>query len=563
MKNIIILLGLSLSLITGCSVKNPICDLAVINGKVITVDDKNPRAEAFAVKEGKFIAVGSTKEIKKYIGKNTEVIDAKGNTITPGFIDSHMHPEPVYPEDNILGTIDLTPPRISSIDDLISILKKKAAITPKGQWIYGSRYSDTNFGRHPNRYDLDKVSTEHPVMISHSSGHICVVNSYALAMAKVDKNTKDPLGGAFDRDENGPDGVCREHAGYIVEKAGPKWPKADEQEEVEGFLKCFRNFTAKGITSIGDAGIDIPKVKLYEKAYYAGQPVRINVMISERHLNEAKSLIVDPAIPVTSLRVKTIKVFHGNSLSGRTCWVSQPYERINPKTGKKDDYGIPPARTQEQLDSLMLAIHMAGFQIATHSNGDMEIPMVLLAYERALAKYPDNNHRFRIEHCSIVNDSILKVIKKDGVVIVTHSYEYEHGEKEEEYGAYRWNWMHPTASALKMGIPVAGHSDFSVSAADPLLRIQSMVTRKSSKGKVYGEAQRVSVEDAIKVWTMGSAYASFEEKIKGSIEKGKLADFVILSRDPRNVDPDSIRMIKVLKTVIGGKIVYNGDGELR
>lgn len=532
-------------------------DMAVINAVVMTVDSASPTAEAFAIKNDKFIAVGSNDDIKKYIGEKTKVIDAKGKTITPGFNDAHMHPSPLYPEDHRLGIIDLTPPRISTMDDLISIMKKKAAITPKGQWVIGSRYYDTKLGHHPTTEDLDKISTEHPVIVTHSSGHMCCVNSYALKMANITKETPNPPGGAFDRYKNGePNGVCRESAGHLVRKAGPKRPEANEKEEIEGLLRRFKNFTAKGITSIGDAGTDIEDVRLYEKAYKAGQPVRVNVMISEHHLNEAKKLVVDSSIPETNLRVKTIKVFHGNSLSARTCWLSKPYEMINPKTGKKDYYGIPPARTQEQLDSLMLAIHEAGFQIATHSNGDREIPMVLLAYERALAKHPDKNHRFRIEHCSVVNDSILNVIKNDGVVIVTHSYEYEHGDKEEEYGSYRWNWMHPTASALKMGIPVAGHSDFSVSAADPMLRIQSMVTRKSSNGKVYGEAQRVSVEDAIRIWTLGSAYASFEEKLKGSIEKGKLADFVILSDDPRKVNPNSIMNIKVLKTVIGGKVVF-------
>jgi hypothetical protein len=157
----------------------------------------------------------------------------------------------------------------------------------------------------------------------------------------------------------------------------------------------------------------------------------------------------------------------------------------------------------------------------------------------------------------VVDDTIMNKIKELGVVLALHSYEYEHGDKEEEYGAYRWNMMHPNALALKMGIHVAGTSDFSVSQAFPMLRIQSMVTRKSSNGKVYGEAQKVSVEDAIKIWTLGSAYASFEEKIKGSIEKGKLADFVILSKDPRTVNPDSIMNIKVLKTVIGGKSVFD------
>jgi predicted amidohydrolase YtcJ len=556
-KTLISLILLATVLVCMSTVKNETADMVVINATVMTINDSNPTAEAFAIKDGKFIAIGSSEEIKNYIGDNTKVIDAQGKTVTPGFIDAHLHVNPIYPEDHRLGTIDLTPPRVSSMEDLISILKKKAAITPKGEWIIGSRYYDTKLGRHPTRYDLDKVSTEHPIMIRHSSGHVGVVNSYALAMAKIDKNTPDPPGGAFDRDENGiPTGMCRESAGRIVSQAGLKLPEANAKEELEGFLLCFKNFAAKGITSIGDAGTDINKIKLYEKAYFAGQPVRVNVMISEKYLNDAKNLIIDNSIPTTSLRVKTIKVFHGNSLSARTCWLSKPYEMINPKSGKKDYYGIPPARTQKQLDSLMLAIHKAGFQIATHSNGDREIPMVLLAYERALLQYPDNNHRFRIEHCSVVTDSILHVIKKDGVVIVTHSYEYEHGDKEEEYGAYRWNWMHPTASALKMGIPVAGHSDYSVSAADPMLRIQSMVTRKGSNGKVYGETQKVSVEDAIKIWTLGSAYASFEENIKGSIEKGKLADFVILSDDPRKVDPDSIRKIQVVKTVINGKIIY-------
>src|SRR5208283_102313 len=171
-------------------------------------------------------------------------IDAMGKTITPGFIDAHMHPEPIYTEDSPFGTIDLTPPRISTMDALIAILKKKADITPKGQWIYGERYSDTDLGRHPTRYDLDKVSTDHPIMISHSSGHICVVNSYALAMAKIDKQSVDPPGGAFDRDSTGPNGICRESAGSIVDRAGPKWQKPDKNIELEGFLECFKRFTA-------------------------------------------------------------------------------------------------------------------------------------------------------------------------------------------------------------------------------------------------------------------------------------------------------------------------------
>jgi predicted amidohydrolase YtcJ len=558
MKNKVFKIAVMLSAIItfGCT-KKEIADMVVVHAKVITVDDKNPGAEAFAIKDDKFIAVGSSEEIKKYIGDKTKVIDAKEETITPGFNDAHMHPGPLYPEDHLLGKIDLTWPRVSTMDDLISILKKKAAITPKGIWIQGSRYNDAKLGRHPTKEDLDKVSTDHPIMITHSSGHLCVVNSYVLKAAGITKNTPNPPGGAFDREKNGePNGICRESAEELVDIPGYQKPKVDDKEELDAFLQCFRNFTAKGITSIGDAGISPKKIKLYEKAYFAGQPVRINAMILSHYLNEAKSLEIDSSIPETNLKAKTIKVFHGNSLSGRTCWLKKPYEVINSLTGKKDYYGIPPARSQESLDSLFLAIHNAGFQIAVHSNGDREIPMVLTAMEKAIKSNPRTDPRHRIEHCSVVDDTIMNKIKEIGVVLALHSYEYEHGDQEEEYGSYRWNMMHPTALALKMGIPVAGTSDYSVSQAFPMLRIQSMVTRKGSNGKVYGEAQKVTVEDAIKVWTLGSAYATFEENIKGSIEKGKLADFVILSQDPRTIAPDSIMTIKVLKTVIGGKVVF-------
>jgi len=173
-----------------------------------------------------------------------------------------------------------------------------------------------------------------------------------------------------------------------------------------------------------------------------------------------------------------------------------------------------------------------------------------------LKKMPRENHRHRIEHCSVVNSSILEKIKELDIVLATHSYVYEHGDKMEEYGEKRWNMMHPNRSALDLGIPVAGNSDYAVSAADPLLRIQSLATRKTKEGKVYGANQRISVEEAIRVWTLGGAYSSFEEDIKGSIKIGKLADLVILSDDPTKVPLESIKDIVVEKTIIGGKIEY-------
>ena len=192
-----------------------------------------------------------------------------------------------------------------------------------------------------------------------------------------------------------------------------------------------------------------------------------------------------------------------------------------------------------------------------HSNGDREIDMVLDAIERALQKLPRIDHRHRIEHCSVANQRILERVKKLGVVLALHSYIYEHGDKMEEYGPSRWTMMHPNRSAIEMGIVVAGNSDSGVSAAHPMLRIQSMVTRMTAEGKVYGPEQKVSVDEAIWIWTMGSAYASFEEDIKGSIEVGKLADFVILSQDPNLVHPETIKEIVVEKTYVGGKLAYD------
>ena len=198
----------------------------------------------------------------------------------------------------------------------------------------------------------------------------------------------------------------------------------------------------------------------------------------------------------------------------------------------------------------------AGWQVATHSNGDREIDMVLTAIEHAQAENPRPDARWRIEHASVMNQALLDRAKKDGVILVFHSYMWEYGDILASYGPKRLAMMHAYRTAIDMGIHVAGHSDSPISAADPLLRIQDMVTRKSSQGTVYGGAQRVSVDEAIKVWTLDGAYATFEEKNKGSITPGKLADFVVLEKDPRKVQPDTIKDIAVEATYLSGERVY-------
>ena len=537
-------------------------DLVILNANVVTVCDKIPRAEAVAVKNGIIVAVGSNNEIRKMIDKDTKVIDVLGKTVTPGFIDAHCHPEPIYTYESLHYDLDLGPDNVKTIDELIQVLKKKAKITPKGQWVHGSGYQDTKLGEHPTRWDLDRASTEHPIYILHSSKHIGVVNSKALELLAIRKDTPDPPGGAFDKNEAGElTGVCRESAEEMVKELGPACHLPTKEEELEGIQRCFAEFVKKGITSIGDARVDPSKIELYQDAMGREMlyGVRIYLMIYDVYLDDILKLKLRTGFGGQRLKIGPIKIYHGNSLSGRTCWLSEPYEIVNPETGKKDYYGIPPERTQKELNELVFRVHEAGFQCAIHSNGDREITMVLDAYEKALKKLPRTDHRHRIEHCSVMTPAILEKIKDLGIVLALHSYIWEHGDKMEAYGEKRWDWMHPNRSAIEMGIPVAGNSDYSVSAADPMLRIQSMVTRMSAEGKIYGPKQRVEVEDAIRIWTLGSAYASFEENIKGSIEVGKLADLVVLSEDPLKVSNDTIKDIVVEATIIGGKVVYEKE----
>jgi predicted amidohydrolase YtcJ len=528
-------------------------DTIYLNSVVITVDSSRPYAEAFAVSNGRFEAVGSNAEIRRLATASTRVVDLKGMTVTPGFNDVHLHPVGVYEEDSPYYTPWLGPEKIHSMEDLIAALKRKAVRTRKGELVSGSRYDDVKLGRHPSRHDLDKVSTEHPILISHASGHVIAVNSYVLEGSGITKETKDPPGGSFDRDPDGtPNGVVREVARQLLTRVTSR---ADEQrvpfrDEVQAYLRCFRGYAERGITSTGIAGGNPNSFRLYEAVRDAGGPVRMGFMFSEGSFSNAKGVGLISGFGDDRLRLTSLKVFHGNSMSGRTCWLSESY------SDRPGYFGIPPARSQEDLDKAFRAMHNAGFQIATHSNGDREIDMVLTAIERAQTSNPRPDARHRIEHASVMTQALLDRAKRDGVILVFHSYMREHGDKLASYGEKRLAMIHPYRTAIDMGIHVAGHSDSTVSAADPLLRIQDMMTRKGSNGVAYGPNQRISVEEAIKVWTLDGAYATFEEKEKGSITSGKLADFAVLRKDPRKVEEDHIKDIVVDATYVGGVRVW-------
>jgi predicted amidohydrolase YtcJ len=552
----------------------------VINAKVITVDAAHPSAQAFAFENGRFTAVGTNAEILKLKTASTKIIDLKGMIVTPGFNDAHLHPQAIFDENSPYYRVWLGADRVKTMDELIAALKRKAAITPPGKMINGYGYNDVVLGRHPNRHDLDKVSTTQPVSITHGSGHITVVNSFMLEAAGVTKETPDPPGGALDRDPDGtPNGVLRESARGVLSRgrreqreAGSDQPDAGRGEragardqrdsgsnerasiphddEIKGYLNCFRQYSARGITSVGIAGGSPSSFRLMQELRDQGNPVRVGFMFSVGSFDDLQAAGIQRGFGDDRLRISSLKNFQGNSLSGRTAWLSQAY------SDRPDYFGIPPARTQEKLNEDVQKWWDAGWQVATHSNGDREIDMMLTAIERAEAKNPRPDARWRIEHASVMNQALLDRAKKDGVILVFHSYMWEYGNILASYGPERLSMMHAYRTAIDMGIHVAGHSDSPISAAYPLLRIQDMVTRKGSDGIARGENQKVSVDEAIKVWTLDGAYATFEESNKGSITPGKLADFVVIEKDPRKVPTDTIKDIVLEATYLGGQKVY-------
>ena len=526
-------------------------DSILINGNVITMDPRKPRAEAVAVKHGRIIEVGTSLEIKELAGKDTMVIDVQRKTVAPGFIDAHNHMLSTGRTRYLL--VDCSPEAVASIADLKQAIRERAQATPKGHWVRGRTYDDTKLAemRHPNRWDLDEAAPDHPVHIGQVSGHISVVNSRALELAHITVDTPDPIGGCYDRDPATGEltGVCRESAGRAF---APLMPPPTVEEDREAIKLVCKLYTEAGITSCTDPGIGPRDLRAYQDALAHGElPIRMYLFISNAFFPQFEASGIRTGFGNERLRIGAIKLMVDGAIAGRTAYVSEPY------VGSPDDYGILVVESQEVLDEQVLRAHRAGFQIGTHANGDRAIDMILNAYEKALTKLPRENHRHRIEHCTIVNPQILERMKRLGILAIPFgSYIWQHGEKMVYYGPERVARMFPHRSFLDYGIPVAGSSDHPPGPYPPLLGIHSCVTRKSHTGEVLGADQKIMPEEALRLYTMGGAYASFDEHVKGSLETGKLADFVVLSEDPTSVSPDSIKDIAVAMTIVGGEVVF-------
>ena len=536
--------GLATGCSAGASSSGVAADQIVVNGLVLTQDDAMPNATAFAVKGGRFIAVGSDADIRNLAAAGTEVIDAGGATVVPGFIDAHSHPSGAG-----LNALKNVNTNLGSVARIQEALRERAGQTPPGEWIVGYMYDDTKQeeGRPVNRLDLDAVSTEHPIVVGHRGGHTGVYNSKAFEVAGVTVNTPDPFGGHFYR-ENG------ELTGKVAERARGAFnvPSGSTREDRSAAVSLIcQEMNSTGLTSVHQAGTGQEDFRAYQDAREAGDlSLRMYLMARGGAYPALRDAGVRTGFGDDMIRVGPVKFAADGSASERTMAMSTPY------TGRPDDFGIL-TMTQEEIHEAVEDAHRNGWQIAIHANGDVTIDMVLNAYERMQREYPREDTRHRLEHCSLVNPDILQRIAAGGFIPAPfYTYAHYHGEKWIEYGAEKMEWMFAHKSFLDHGIMVAPASDHSPGPYEPLMAIQSMVTRKDFSGRVWGPSQKITVDQAMRICTRHGAYAAFEEHEKGSITAGKLADYVFLAEDPHETDPDRIKEIKVLRTVVGGRAVY-------
>jgi predicted amidohydrolase YtcJ len=522
-------------------------DAILYNASIHTMDPSNPDAEAVAIGGGRFLAVGARSEIDGLASPATKRIDIGGRTIVPGFIDAHMHAASSGLRH--LKEVDCDLRSIAAIQDAI---RKRAANTPPGQWVVGFKYDDTKTsdGRALNIADLDAAAPGHPVLINHRGGHTSWVNSKALAIADVNNETPDPPGGKFER---GPDGKL---TGRAMETADDRFTSkipnsATRAERQAGVQLISKMVLRSGVTSVDDPLGSPADLTAYQDSFAAGElGVRVYCFIGQKFIKDMLPSGIHTGLGNEWVRVGAMKMVCDGSISERDARVSQPY------IGRPGDHGIL-VKTEDELYQDAREPYAAGWQIGTHANGDVAIDIVLRVYERLQREMPRKDPRFRIEHCTIINDDLVRRIKAQDVIPTPFSsYVYYHGEKMKEYGAERLNSMFALRSFLDAGIPCTMSSDYPPGPYEPMMFLQSAVTRTDMKGNVWGPKQRITVAEALRVGTVNGAYASFEEKLKGSIEVGKLADLVVLGRDPLKEDPSSLVTIPVERTMVGGKWGY-------
>ncbi len=533
-------------------------DVVFENGNIYTANESAPRAQAIAVKGDRIVYVGSSGEAQKYIGKSTRVVDLHGNTVFPGMTDAHHHLSGVGFREMTLNLEGTT-----SLQDFLAKVKARVAQAKPGEWVTGRGWIETHWQPpvFPTRQDLDSVAPDNPLILGRADGHGAVVNSAALKIAGIDKNTPSPFGGEISKDKQTgePNGMLLDAAQSLVRRRVPATSSADEERAI---VQGVKRDIELGWTQIQDAGGSYADVELYKKLYGAGTiKLRIYKAVYGPGINANRLLKEGPIIGAFQNRfnVRTIKVVSDGALGSRGAALLEPYSDAS------DTSGFLTVKAQE-LRPMLIAALRQGIQVETHAIGDRANRFILDEYETALKAVPPGERkirdpRWRVEHAQIVNPVDIPRFAKLGII---PSMQPSHAIGDLFFapsrlgmsrlaGAYAWQ------SFIKSGVVVPGGSDAPVERGEPMIEFYAAVARKDQKGfstEGWHPEEAVTRAQALKMFTIWPAYAAFEEKLRGSIEVGKLADLTVLSADIMTIPELEILKTRCLMTVIGGEIVF-------
>ncbi len=517
-------------------------DLALTGGNVLTMNLSQPCAEAVAVKGGRIFKVGTNEEISQLIGKDTKVIRLKGKTVVPGFIDTHIH---VADFGRLLTWVELDD--VNSIKEMQNSLRKRVQKTPKGKWVIGRGWDQTRFAekRLPTRFDFDVVSPDNPLIFYHRSGQICVVNSKALELAGVTEQTSSPPEGMIDKNaETGElTGILRGNATNFV------WdviPEPSEQELVEATELACEKILEAGVTSVHWMTLSSIELSIIRTLLAQNRlPIRVYVIIPVNLLNSIGDL---RSIAGSALTVGGAVISADGYLAAKTAALFQPYIDGSEASGNL-------LCTQEEMKKAAAKILKRGLQLVIHAMGDKAVDAALTTIEKTSKEAPRKDARNRIEQAAVLNEKLMNRMKKQKVIVSVQpcvaASEFSVWSATEHLGAERARWLYPLKTLLKKGIHVVGGSDCPMEPLSPLMGIQAVVTRE------FFPEERITIGEALHMYTVEAAYSSGEENIKGSVETGKLADLTVLSHNPAKVPPNEIENIAVEMTIVGGKLVYS------
>jgi predicted amidohydrolase YtcJ len=538
-----------------------VADLALVNANVLTMDPARPRARAVTIAGGRIEAVTADPAE----ASADRIVDLRGATLAPGFHDAHNH---MIGFGRSLAEVNLSSPPIGSLDDLYAAVARRAEETAPGDWVTGSGYDQNKIGAHPDRDALDRAAPGRRVWLRHTSGHMCVVNSPVLAALGLDAAATEVDGGRVATDADGrPNGLLEERAQALVGMLVYPFPVAELTDAID---RASAVYLAEGITSCTEAGIGggwIGHSPVELAAYQAARDqgrlrVRVELMIASEalhalgaHPDDGLELGLDLGIRSGFgddwLRVGAMKIFADGSLVGRTAAMSEDYAVAGAGRGYLQ-------ADEADLRATIIAAHRSGWQVATHAIGDRAVDVALDAYAVALAQFPRRDPRHRIEHFAVVQPRQVARAAELGVIGVPQGrFATELGDGMlAAVGPGRQDWLYRQRSLLEAGMILPGSSDRPVVAGAPLLGLADMVARRTASGAPFNPGEAITAQQALRAYTYGSAYASRQEHVKGSITPGKLADLVVLSEDPTAVSPDRIPALQVLATLVNGQCLH-------